>query len=409
MRLKWKREWTSISLLFGCVRLLTLGLGAATPPIAAPDWVRNEPIFLAANSLLRNDWFSRQFVNVWMRWDTGWYLKIAAFGYGAQDNSTVFMPVYPLMIRLVSIVFGGNYLLAAIAVASLACWISLILLHGIAMLEGLGGEEASRTMMFLVAFPTAFFLLAGYTEAPFLAPLLASWLFARRRSWVIAGLLATVATLTRMQGVVMTPVLLWAFLAECSGAARLEPASQIRRVVGLLTTRDGRTQLLARLRRPDWLALAGPLLAFVGYNLWLRRAGMTGVIAALQSGWTDKVVMPWSGIALLLQNLIHGQRAFIDFVDLSILVLVLGLCLFGLFRLDPALSIYNWLTLAMIMMGGSTPHLLDSFSRYTLGLFPVFLLLGQARIGRLRVALWIFSALLQVFLLLVFLRWGWVA
>jgi hypothetical protein len=409
VHLTWKKDWTRIVFLFIVLRLVYSALGfylASGPP---PERLAKEAIFTQAESLLKDDVFSQKFVNVWLRWDTGWYLKIAAFGYSPDDNSTVFMPLFPLLTRFLGGLLGGNYLLGALLVTNLCALAALILLYEIALQEGLAPESAHRTLLFYMSFPTAFFLLAAYTEAPFLAALLAAWLLARRGKWLAAGLLAGVATLVRMQGVVMTAVLGWAFLAECAGVSSAKPLEQVRQTWGLFSTRLGRRSLLGRLKHPDWLAALLPLAVFGGYNLWLEAAGMTSVTGALQTGWGNATVMPWTGVWMFLQRLFTTPRVFVDYLDGPLFLLALGLSVYGLFRLNPALSIYTWLTLAMILMGGSTPHLLDSFSRYFMGLFPLFLLLGQWRPPLARLAVWALSLCLQTFLLLAFLDWRWVA
>jgi len=409
VHLTWKKDWTRLVFLFVVLRLVYSALGfyvASGPP---PERLAKEAIFTQAESLLKEDAFSQKFVNVWLRWDTGWYLKIAAFGYSPDDNSTVFMPLFPLLTRGLGGLLGGNYLLAALLVTNLCALAALILLYEIALQEGLAPESAHRSLLFYLSFPTAFFLLAAYTEAPFLAALFAAWLLARRGYWLAAGLLAAAATLVRMQGVMMTAVLGWAFLAECAGASRGKPLEQLRRIWGLLTTRPGWCSLLVRLKRPDWLGVLLPLAAFGGYNLWLESAGMTSVTGALQTGWGNATVPPWIGVWMFLQRLFTAPRVFVDFLDGPLFLLAVCLSVYGLFRLDPALSLYTWLTLSMILMGGSTPHLLDSFSRYFMGLFPLFLLLGQMRPPLVRLAVWALSLCLQTFLVLAFLDWRWVA
>ena len=63
-----------------------------TRSITLPDWGR----------------VSQLLINPWFRWDTGWYLKIAAVGYDLKDGSTVFPPLYPLLIRWVAALVGKH-------------------------------------------------------------------------------------------------------------------------------------------------------------------------------------------------------------------------------------------------------------------------------------------------------------
>ena len=404
-----KKEWVQLAGLFLGLRCIYSLVGAVAGVGIDPRQI-SDPMYHAVAAILHYDKFSQLFVNVWFRWDTGWFLKVAAFGYGAQDNSTAFMPLYPWLIRGVNCLLGKNYLLAALVVSNAACLVCLILLYEIACQEGLNKDAALRTVMFLLLFPTSFYLFAGYSEALYLALLLGAWLLARRKIWLAAGVLAALATLCRSQGIVMVVVLLWAFLSDCAGGDGKKPIEQIRQITALVTTRTGRASLLTRLKKPDWLAILFPLLTLVGYNTWLQLSGMKSVTTAHAQGWGRVMVMPWKGVQLLLERLVYGQHVSMDYIDLSMYVLALGLSIYGLFRLNTALSLYNWLTLAIVLMVGSDQLLLLlSFSRIFLAFFPLFFLLGEIRSRPLRFAFWFVSFTLQIFLLFVFLNFGWVA
>jgi hypothetical protein len=61
------------------------------------------------------------------------------------------------------------------------------------------------------------------------------------------------------------------------------------------------------------------------------------------------------------------------------------------------------------MTRGTPPHLLDSYSRYLLLLFPVFLLFGRDPRPRVRVFTWVLALTLQFILAWGFLEWIWIA
>jgi hypothetical protein len=424
-RLLWKKEWTTILILFLFFRLLYSLLGVLEASGPDPEPLSGGPVYEAAATLLKQGAVSHALVNVWFRWDTVWYLKIAAFGYSPQDGTLAFMPLYPWLVRGFSYLSGGNYLLTAILISNLACLAALILLYEVTCREGLAEDAASRVVLSLLFFPSAFFMFAAYTDSLFLTLALAAWLFARRGNWLPAGLLGALATLCRLQGALLTPVLAWAWLASVveSGVADLSPLAQARQVWGLVTTRRGWASLLNRLKKPDWLALFLPVLTFAAYSLWLRLAGLGFIPATLETHWGIRTVMPWTGFGLFLQRLVGERRVFIDYIDLSLFGVMLALLVVGLFRLNPALSLYNFLTLSLFFMRGTPPHLLDSFSRYFLGLFPAFIMVAclrrQAQLATiinaglrnrtLRAALWLISFGLQIFLLMGFLDWRWIA
>ena len=70
-----------------------------------------------------------------------------------------------------------------------------------------GEAVAERAVWFFLIFPTAYFLHIGYTEALFLAFLLASLLSARNDRWLLAGLFGALCWMTRPIGIVLLPTL----------------------------------------------------------------------------------------------------------------------------------------------------------------------------------------------------------
>jgi len=413
----WKKEWTLILILFLFFRLLYSLLGALEASGLDPVPLSGGPVFEVAATLLKQDPVSHALVNVWFRWDTVWYLKIAAFGYNPQDGTIAFMPLYPWLMRGLG-ALTGNYLLAALIISNLACLLVLLLFYEVALGETRNIDIALWGTFFLVSFPSSFFLFTAYTDSLFLALALAAWLFSRRRKWLAAGLFAALATLCRLQGALLSIVLLWAYLSA-DGFERLTKIqykeSRWNKLIFPCLTFG--ILLVKKLKKPDWLVLFLPALVFAAYTLWLRLAGFGSIPATLETLWGIRTVMPWTGVWLFLQRLVGGQRVFIDYIDLSLLVLMLVLLCVGLFRHDPALSLYSFLNLALFFMRGTPPHLLDSFSRYFLTLFPAFIMLAQLvskNVGSLhdrifRMVLLSVSIGLQVFLVMGFLDWRWIA
>ncbi len=127
-----------------------------------------------------------------MRKDAGWFVHIAREGYGGNPGRPAFFPLYPLLVRVACIVTLGKRL-AGLAVSSLrptrAPWRCSSVLRR-------RGESvaASRSVVLISVFPTAFVFSAVYSESLFLLLSVAAFFFARRRYWVaacVAGFLAT--------------------------------------------------------------------------------------------------------------------------------------------------------------------------------------------------------------------------
>jgi len=330
--------------------------------------------------------------SMWLRWDTPWYLEIAGHGYGCYGSSA-FMPLYPLLIRGLGVALLGNNLAAALLISSIASFVAFYLLYLLAK-ELTGSVDIAKvSVMALALFPVSFFLMAGYTEALFLALAMGAYLAARRGFWLTAGALAALATLTRLQGIlVLVPLCLELLLARRSELRQWKP-------------------WLALLMAPAALAL---YIAFIRLTQGL--AFPWEPLSSPQGVWRLHYTWPWQGILADLSALItsHDLALLFSFKLLDPLTAILfALCAILAFRrLNLPLAAFlvvMWLSsLIKVTADGYT----TSVSRYMLAIFPAFIVLGMlivrwprlARLGMVLVA----GILLSIYLFF-FLIWGWVA
>src|SRR6478672_10153757 len=71
--------------------------------------------------------------DVWARWDSVWFLRIAEHGYGsAEGAAAAFYPLYPAAVALLGRVLFGHYVLAGILVSLAASFASFLLLYRLA-------------------------------------------------------------------------------------------------------------------------------------------------------------------------------------------------------------------------------------------------------------------------------------
>lgn len=154
-------------------------------------------------------------VDLHNRWDAYWYLDIAKNGYylrGENDiSNVVFFPLYPLLVRALGAVTGGNLVLSG--------WIlsSVFLALAACMLARLTQEfhpdlDPQMTVVFLLVYPMAFFLNAVYSESLFLFLSLATVYHALKRNFPVACVWAALASATRLAGVFLAVLLLVEFV-----------------------------------------------------------------------------------------------------------------------------------------------------------------------------------------------------
>jgi hypothetical protein len=400
----WKKEWTGFVFAVIVLRLIYAAIGWWVVTAGGPIPL-NETIYGVIKPFLKTDSFSHYFVNPWFGWDTISYLGIAILGYG-QDASIAFMPLYPFLIRISAPLFGGNHLLAALVLSTLFCILALILMYE--LFAAMYPRTIARAAVVLfLTFPTAFFLFAGYTESLFIILVLTFWMLARKKRWLWAALFAGLATLTRLQGVVLSAVLLWMILITLIEHPAEGLIGQLRQLLEVL--RSPREKLVKGVHPAAWMAVLIPPLVAAGYQSWLRLAGYGTIADALRTYWKLETVPPWTGFLLFLQRIPTARFHYMDWIDLILFIVVLIAGLIGLRYLDPAFSLYIWLTMAVLLTRGTPPHLLASYSRYFLAFFPLFLLLAQlpARYQRLGILIIFFA--MQILLVGIFLWGSWVA
>jgi hypothetical protein len=141
------------------------------------------------------------FLDMWVRWDAGWYEQIAARGYtysATEQSAAAFFPVYPLLMRGV-MSLGIPVFLAGMLVTWAAGLTSVVLFsRWVAQVKP---EAANLSTWLLVLWPFAFFLYgAVYSDAVFLALVTGAFLLLERRQVLPATLLGMLATATRPVG-----------------------------------------------------------------------------------------------------------------------------------------------------------------------------------------------------------------
>lgn len=322
-------------------------------------------------------------LGVWQRFDTNWFLKIARRGYAGDDGSTVYMPLYPLLIRAGSVVLFDNALLAAILISNLSLVVALYLLYRMTD-ELFDAAAAKRALLYVVIFPTAFFWFAAYTESLFLLLALASLFLARQEKWWWAGVCGALAALTRLQGVLFVVPLAYLVWANVG-----ERKFQITRKV----VRAGLPLLL----------IPAATFAFLWYsNLTLLQSYEGELHARFVLPWENV----WADVALILQQ----QATLVDVANLAVTVLFGAMLIPVWRRLPRAYALYAVVMFLAPLFRMTTTQPLVSMLRYVLVLFPVFMLWALwGKNGWVNRAVVYLSFPLSLYFSAQFWLWGWVA
>lgn len=291
-------------------------------------------------------------LDLWNRWDAPHYLRVAEVGYRTgtppPDDPLfiVFFPLFPLAVRIVAVVVR-NLVLSGLLVSFAASVGAAWFLYRLVELDR-GADEAWRTVLLLMTFPTAYFLAAPYSEALFLFAVVASIYAARTNRWIGAGLAGALATGTRVTGVALAPALL---------------AEALR----------GRVPTSERIRRLAWVVLsAAGLVAYLAIN-HVVHGDAFWFLEVQRSHWFQKAIPPWQsivdGVTALLNGVGDPTGRFIYIGRIAAFVFAVPVLVLAIRRVRVANSLYAWSGFLLIL----SASWLISLPRYLLVLYPIFM------------------------------------
>ncbi len=313
--------------------------------------------FFAAVSVAAFSGKSPGFWETWNRWDAQRYLQLAREGYltaGDARFNLVGLPLYPWLTRAVSW-SGCDIRIAAFLVSGVASLAAALLLLQLVRFDEEEGVSL-YAIWFLLIYPTSYFLNIAYTEATLLALVLGSFVAARKKAWLWAGVLGGLASMTRLPGIVVLPALLFEAWEQYRVARRFE-------------------------WRWLWLAIVP---CGLGIYLWINYA-LTGDPLAFSKLFREhfyqSLASPWIGLRNVFRVLDGDQP---DFVVMSggaeafFSILAIAMTTWSWFVLRPSYSI--WMTGTTLLCISN--KFIQGVPRYTLVMFPIFILFARAARGR---------------------------
>jgi hypothetical protein len=269
---------------------------------------------------------------------------------------------------------GSNdaLIVAGVLIANAALVIGVLALRGLAATR-VDGPSATRSVAYVLIFPTTIFLSAVYAESLFLALAVLSAVEAERARWFRSGTYAALAALTRPFGVLAVLPLVFAWWRS-------------RRTAGALGLR--------------FVALAP--LAFAAWSAYLWSiSGDPFDVVHVYAAWGSTPRPPLAAITDLFDPAVYGFPWFV----LGLFALFVGLVVASWRVAGPALGAYGTTLLFVLASSGS----LTSSMRYELAIFPAFIVLGMATGTRAAaVVSGVLSATLAAAFAAMFALWQWV-
>lgn len=336
--------------------------------------------FDGALNARRGEWDSARLhdlgpvVDVWARWDSDWFLRIAQDGYSWPSSTPAFFPLYPFLVAGVAWVLADHAVLAGAVISIVAGAAAFALLYRLT-LDRLGEDVARRTVLLLAVAPTSLFFGAVYSESLFLLLAVAAFLAAERGRFWQAGAAAGLALLTRSAGVALLPALLvfaWQAPNRRQAVAGVALAPSLFALYPLLLV--------------VWI---GHPLAFLDAQkvVWERHLSPAG---------------PFGGVVAALL-----ERELLD-LGVAFALILLGVVAWR--RIGPAYGVYTLASVLVPLTFVSDKVPLWSMQRFAVVVFPAFMALGT--VVRSRRAVLVTATILSAWLAVYVVRWAlwyWVA
>lgn len=151
-------------------------------------------------------------------WDAFWYRNIVDQGYMFDGNIThkqnlAFLPGFPLLIQVVSVVFWINTLFSQKVVSLLGYLIGAWLFYKVFSAR-LGKPRAAHLIIVWSIMPFSLFYLAGYAESIMFAIVGAYFYLSQRGKRVLSALAISYGLITRPHVMALIPVLIYDLIRQ---------------------------------------------------------------------------------------------------------------------------------------------------------------------------------------------------
>lgn len=301
------------------------------------------------------------------------YLGIAKNAY-ADQYTQVFFPLYPALIKLFSYLTFGNLLISALLISDIAFLFALNIFYKL-IVQSHNKKIALWSCLFLLAFPTSFYLGAVYTEGPFLLMVVASfYLVSRQKIWQ-AALIGALASSTRLVGLFLAPFL--TSIKKSYTPLFIVPIGFLLYILYLT------------------VKFNNPLYFLSAQSIFGQERSTTSIVLLPQ------VIYRYLKIILSTQGL-PQLNAVLEF---SSVIFVLAMLFLAYKKVKQEWLLFSLSAVLIPTLTGT----FASMPRYILVAFPVYVVLGSIKNTAVKISILVLSSLLLIILTMLFTQGYWVA
>ncbi len=322
----------------------------------------------------------------WLNFDGRNYLEIVLNGYESKsqiNDLKAFFPLYPLLIKTFK---SCNPIIVGIAISLVSFLFSLFIFDKIMNQDKISKDRRWKALLLIILFPTSYYFFAFYTESLFLLFTLLFFYYVNKRKFLFASIFISLASVTRIVGLTLIPVILWEAYKEYRNTKKI-PWSISVSFVGFVFY-----SVYMKLTTGNALSMVGK------HKEWGRQINIFGIFIALKDGLLKLIFKS----QLSQSNMLIYSIEVIEFVCALFLLILLIVS----FR---KLKFSYWLYIFFSSMFMFSSSVLISIPRLILPMFPIFIFISKTAPKRVYYLICLIFSILLVYLSSLFLRGYWVA
>lgn len=303
------------------------------------------------------------------------YLAIAKNAYAFQYTQA-FFPLYPLLIKFISLMTLGNFLLAGLLISNASFLISLFVFYKL-LLKTSERKIALWSVVFLITFPTSFYFGSVYTESIFLLLILLSYYLLEKKRFLYSYFVGSFTSATRLVGLFLAPTLI-DFIKK-------------RNLLPLIIVPIGFIFYVIYLK----IEFNNPLYFLTSQSIFGQERSTTPIVLLPQVFWRYiKILKTTNG--LLFYNAL---------LEISSTLFALVTLLFAYKKVSA-----RWVTFSlMAILAPTLTGTLASMPRYILIAFPIYIVLARINSNIIKSAIAALFSVLLIILTILFSQGYWVA
>ncbi len=284
------------------------------------------------------------------------FLSISQNGYGSLNY--FFFPLYPILMKFITGFFSNtiaNYLYSGIFISHLFFFFGLLGFHKLLSFD-FKSKFSKLVIILLLIFPTSFYFGSIYSESLFFFLCIWSFYFVRKKNFLIAGILASLATATRLVGIALIIPIIYEFMIDWKRNINF------KNILGIIILPLGLTLYMYYL----WIKTGDPIIFFNAVDIFGEQRQSSIILL-------PQVFYRYFFKLIPNLNLSYFSGSFFPILELSIAILFLLILIFSFKTMRRSYWIF-------LLIGYLIPTFSGSFSslpRYVVVLFPAFIYLAS--------------------------------